>query len=208
MKLLLIGSTGMVGSRIAAEARDRGHTVTEVSRSGGEGRLAISTDDVASLAETASGHDAIVSAIAPPRDGSDASAPLVAAGHNVLDAARKADVARVLFVGGAGSLLLPDGTRNVDQAEFPAMYKGEALAHADLLDMIRSEADDLEWTNLSPAALIEPGERSGHFTLGLDDLVADADDVSRITAEDYSVALVDEIEHPAHLRQRFTLAHT
>lgn len=207
MKLLLIGSTGMVGGRIAAEARSRGHEVTEATRSGGDGRLALTVQDTDAVADAADGHDVIVSAVAPPRDGSDPSTPLVAAGRSLLDAVRVSGVERLLVVGGAGSLALSDGTRNVDQDDFPAEYRGEALAHADLLEMLRAEADDVAWTYLSPAAMIQPGERTGEFTLGGDELVVAEDGTSTISAEDYAVALVDEIEDPAHTGERFTLGY-
>jgi len=207
MNLFLIGSTGMIGSRIAREARDRGHQVTEATRSGGDGRLELDVHDTDAVAGALPGHDVLVSAVAPPRDGTDASGPLVAAGRSLLDAVRASDVERLLVVGGAGSLLLADGTRNVDQDDFPAEYRGEALAHADLLAMLRDEADDVAWAYLSPAGMIQPGERTGEFTLGGDELVVDNDGQSQVSAEDYAVALVDEVEEPAHTGERFTLGY-
>lgn len=207
-KILLIGPTGMIGSRVAAEARSRGHHVTEVTRSGGDDRIAADATDVAALAEAAAGHDAIISAISPPRDGTDPAPPLLDAGRSVMTAARNAGVGRVLIVGGAGSLLLDDGTRVVDQESFPEMVRPEALAQSDLLDLFRRDADDLDWSYLSPAGHIEPGSRTGTFTLGLDQLVTDAEGASTITAEDYAVALLDELESGAHIRQRFTAAYT
>lgn len=205
-KILLIGATGMVGARIADEALRRGHEVTEVSRSGSRGIVADARDSEA-IAKAARGHSAIVSAISPPRDGSDPAGPLLASSRSILDAARKAGVSRVLVVGGAGSLLLPDGGRVVDLPSFPAAVKPEALAQSDLLEMLRREAGDLDWSYLSPAAHIEPGERTAKFTLGLDNLVTDASGNSRISAEDYAVALIDELEQPAHIQERFTLGY-
>lgn len=207
MKLLLLGSTGMIGSRIAAEARDRGHDITEASRSAGEGRIALDVNDTDALANAASGHDAMVSAIAPPRDGSEQTAPLLAAGRSILAAAEQSGVTRIAFVGGAGSLLLPDGSRNVDQDGFPDEYKGEALAHGELLELLRNEGAATEWSYLSPAAVIQPGERTGEFTLGGDHLVVAADGSSEISAEDFAIALVDELENNNHVRKRFTLGY-
>lgn len=205
-RILLLGSTGMIGARVADEARRRGHEVTEATRSGGEGRLAIDATDTDALADAAAGHDAIISAISPPRDGTDAAAPLLASGGSLIEAARRAGVHRVLVVGGAGSLLLGDQGRVVDQPWFPAEVRPEALAQADLLDLFGTEAGDLDWSYLSPAGHIEPGERTGRFTLGLDDLVTDAEGTSHISAEDYAVVLIDELENGAHLRRRFTAA--
>lgn len=207
-KLLVLGSTGMIGSRIVAEARRRGHHVTEATRSGGDGRIALDASNTEALSAAAAGHDAIISAISPPRDGGDPAQPLLASGQSIMAAARTADVHRVFIVGGAGSLLLPDRTRVVDQDWFPAEVRPEALAQAELLDLWRDEADDLEWSYLSPAGHIEPGERTDHFTLGLDTVVANSEGNSNISAEDFAVAVINEIEHPTHLRQRFTLGYS
>lgn len=207
-KILLLGSTGMIGSRVAAEARTRGHDVTEATRSGGDGRLAIDAGDSAAIAEAAPGHDAIITAISPPRDGTPPAPTLLANGRSIIEAARTAGVTRVLVVGGAGSLLLENGERVVDQEWFPDMVRPEALAQGELLDLFREEASDLDWSYLSPAGHIEPGERTGEFTLGLDNLVADGEGNSAISAEDYAVALIDELEKSDHVRTRFTAAYT
>lgn len=206
--ILLIGSTGMIGSRIAAEAERRGIDVTAATRSGGEGRMALDASDPLAVAEAAKGHDAIVLAISPPRDGSEPTAPLIAAGQSVIDAGKAAKVLRVLVVGGAGSLRVPDGTQVVDQAWFPEEVKLEALAQGELLQLLRNEASELDWSYLSPAAMIEPGERTGVYTVGIDDLVANADGESKVSAEDYAVALIDELEAAANIRRRFTVAYT
>ena len=108
----------------------------------------------------------------------------------------------------AGSLLLPNGEQTVDQDSFPDEVRPEALAQGELLDLFCEEADDLEWSYLSPAGQIEPGERTGEFTLGKDELVADEEGNSVISAEDYAVALIDELEKNDHARTRFTAAYT
>ncbi|WUH96567.1 NAD(P)H-binding protein [Spirillospora sp. NBC_00431] len=207
MRILLIGATGMIGRRVADEARGRGHEVTGVTRTGGDGVAkadALDTDAIAGLAE---GHDAAVLAVAPPRDGSDPAGPLLAAARAVFDALRRAGVRRLVVVGGAGSLRVASGARVVDTPEFPAAHKGEALAQAELLEVVRAEAADLDWTYLSPAALIQPGERSGAFRLGGDELLADAGGNSLISAEDYAIALVDELEKNQAVRRRITVAY-
>lgn len=192
MKIALFGATGMVGSRIAAEATSRGHEVTSLSRStGGD----LSDADV--VREAAQAHDVIVSATGPSRTGEphqpwlDAVSTLIA----------HAGETRVLFVGGAGSLLTPDGTRLLDTAGFPEEYKPEATTGAAALDLFRAAPASLDWTFVSPSPVIAPGERTGRVVTALDTPAGDF-----VSAEDYAVALVDEIEQPQHRRQRFTAA--
>jgi putative NADH-flavin reductase len=207
MRILLIGATGMVGRRIAAEARDRGHEVTGVTRGGNEGTVGAEAGDTAAIARLAGGHDAVVLSVPPPRDGSETEGPLLAATRAVLDALRQAGVRRLVVVGGAGSLEVAPGVRLVDTPDFPAVYKSEALAAAAQLEVIRAEAGDLDWTFISPAAVIGPGERTGAFRLGGDRLLTDAGGDSRISAEDYAVALVDELEKNNAVQRRITVAY-
>jgi putative NADH-flavin reductase len=110
-----------------------------------------------------------------------------------------------LVVGGAGSLEVAPGVQLVDTPNFPQEWKGIALAHRDVLPILK--ASDLEWTYLSPAALIQPGERTGKFRLGGTQMVTDEKGESRISAEDFAVALVSELETPKHVRQQFTLGY-
>lgn len=207
MRILLIGATGMVGRRIAAEARERGHEVTGVTRSGNEGTAKAEAGDADAIAGLAEGHDAVVLTVPPPRDGSETEGPLLAITRGVLDALRRAGVRRLVVVGGAGSLEVAPGVRLVDTPGFPDLYKSEALAAAAQLGVIRAEAGDLDWTFISPAALIEPGERTGTFRLGGDQLLSDAEGNSRISAEDYAVALVDELENNDAIGRRITVAY-
>jgi len=109
-------------------------------------------------------------------------------------------------VGGAGSLEVAPGVRLVDAPGFPELHKAEALAQGEALAVFRG-VSDLEWSFLSPAAVIAPGERTGAFRLGGDQLLADADDNSHISAEDYAIALIDEAEEPKHTGRRFTVAY-
>ncbi len=214
MKVLLVGATGMIGSRVAAEAVQRGHEVTAVSRGGNapEGVAGVTAEQAAAadagrIAELAQGHDAIVSAISPPRDGSDPQAPLLAAGRALIEAARRSGVRRVIVVGGAGSLETAPGVRHVDDPDFNPLYKNEALAQGELLGLLRADAGDLDWTYISPAAVIAPGERTGAFRVGGDQLMHDADGKSFITAEDYAAGLVDELEKGENPRRRISLAY-
>ncbi|CAB4929169.1 unannotated protein [freshwater metagenome] len=192
MKIALFGATGMVGSRIAAEATARGHEVTALSRSTG-GDLA----DADAVHTAAQSHDVVVSATGPSRT-DESHEPWLAAVSTLIE---QAGEARVLFVGGAGSLLTPDGTRLLDTDGFPEEYKAEATSGAAALDLFRAAPDSLDWTFVSPAPVIAPGERTGSYATALDTPAGDF-----ISAEDYAVALVDEIEQPQHRRQRFTAA--
>ncbi|GGS80896.1 NAD(P)-dependent oxidoreductase [Streptomyces cinerochromogenes] len=213
MKIVLLGATGMVGSRIAAEAVARGHEVVAVSRSGSapvdSPRLTAAAGDAGSATEVAGlveEADAVACALVPPRDGSDPCAPFAALYDAVLNGVRSAGVRRVVIVGGAGSLDVAPGTVLRDTPGFPDEVKPEADAHAALLATLRG-VSDLEWTYVSPAALIAPGERTGTFRVGGDSLLTDAEGNSRISAEDYAVAFVDEIEKAAHPKARISVAY-
>ncbi len=120
---------------------------------------------------------------------------------------KAAGVKRLIVVGGAGSLEVAPGVQVVDTPEFPAAWKGIALAHRDALEVYRKEGGELEWTYFSPPALIEPGERTGKFRVGSDQLLVDGTGQSQISAEDYAIALLDEVETPRHVRKRFTAAY-
>jgi putative NADH-flavin reductase len=212
MKVLLFGASGAIGAAIAGELADRGHEVVAASRSGSAsgdlGRPAASVDatDAASVAAAASGVDAIVSAIGPRHDGTDDVDLLVRGARGLVDGARRAGVRRVVVVGGAGSLEVAPGVRVVDTPGFPAGWKAVALAHADALEVFR-EVDDLDWTYVSPAALIEPGERSGSYRRGGDQLLVDDAGTSRITYPDFAIAIADELEQGSAIRRRITVAH-
>jgi len=212
MKIVLFGGSGMIGSRIAKEALDRGHQVTAVGREPAKIELkhpALQTAkgdvlDPASITAIALGHDAAISAYSPGHPGDPRN--LVKAAQALLAGLKPAGVKRLLVVGGAGSLEVKPGLRLVDTPEFPAAWKPVALAHADALQVFRGEKT-LEWSYLSPAAFIAPGERTGKYRLGGEQLVIDAKGESRISAEDYAVAVLDELERPRHVRARFTAAY-
>jgi putative NADH-flavin reductase len=213
MNIALIGATGFVGSKVLAEALQRGHRVTAIARTPGkiaaQERLTVVQADASNATELAAavkGHDAIVSAYNGPR-GQDAFAKLYLAGvRAAIEGARKAGVSRLLWVGGAGSLFVAPGVQLVDTPQFPAEYKTEALTARDGLNIFRDE-QTLEWSFISPAPMLAPGERTGRFRLGGDNVLMDGDKPGRISVEDLAVAIVDEIEKPAHVRQRFTLAY-
>ena len=208
MKVVLYGASGMIGSRILNELLARGHQVTAVVRNPDKvtasGPIVVKGDitDAASVAATAKGQDAAISAYAPP---SAQVGLLQDAARSLLAGLEKAGVKRLLMVGGAGSLEVAPGVQLVDTPEFPAAWKAIALAHRDVLLSLKTSS--LDWAYLSPAAFIQPGERTGSFRLGTTQLVTDTKGESRISAEDFAVAMVDELEKPRHLRQQFTAAY-
>jgi hypothetical protein len=211
LKIALFGATGMIGSRIAAEAARRGHQVTALSRNpsrvpGDVANLeAAQADllDTASVSAAVHGHDVVASAYAPPQD--DVKS-VDKATRALIEGVRAAGLKRVVVVGGAGSLEVAPGRQLVDTEDFPDAYKAVALAHRDTLPIYR-EATDLEWTFFAPAAMIAPGERTGKFRTAAKTLLADADGNSRISAEDYAAAFVDELEQSRFIREVATVAY-
>ncbi|HLC43347.1 MAG TPA: NAD(P)-dependent oxidoreductase [Methylomirabilota bacterium] len=211
MKIALFGAMGNIGRRIAQEALTRGHEVTAVARDPSRvdlprNRLTVAKGDVLnpdSVATAVAGHDIVISAVGPGRDGDPQM--IVKAAHSLIDGVKRAKVRRLIVVGGAGSLEIASGRQLIDTPEFPAAWKPAAEAHRAALAIYR--AADLDWTYLSPAAFIQPGERTGKYRTGTDQLVTDERGESRISMEDYAMALLDEVEHPKFIRQRFTAAH-
>lgn len=202
MKIALIGASGNVGTRIVAELVSRGHQVTGIARdpariAAGPNVTAVKgdADDEAALAGLLKGHDAVISSLRFL--GSDAK--------KLIAAVRASGVKRYLVVGGAASLEIAPGQRLLDTPNFPEAYKAEATAGAAFLDTLRA-TDDLDWTFFSPAAMFGPGERTGTFRLGTDQLIAN-EKGSSISYEDYAIALVDEIETPKHVKARFTIGY-
>jgi putative NADH-flavin reductase len=212
MKLVLFGATGMVGSRIAMEASARGHQVLAVSRSGqspvpGVTATAADATDREKVAEVARGADVVASACVPPRDGSDPRGPFLALNEALVAGVRAAGVGRLMVVGGAGGLEVAPGQALSDQPGFPEAYLPEAHAHRAVLAYYRALDDGLDWTYVSPAAEIAPGTRTGRFRVDGDQFMTDDQGRSLISAEDYAVAFVDELEAHAHPRGRMSVAY-
>ena len=203
MKIALIGVTGNVGSRLLAELLRRGHEITGIARHAerlpSQPHVTLKNADANeadSLAKVLIGHDAVISTA---RFSSLKPQPLLAA-------IKTAAVTRLLVVGGAGSLEVAPDVQLIDTPDFPPAYKPEAQAGRDFLNTLRDESE-LDWTFLSPSAIFVPGERTGKFRLGTNQLLIGEDGESRISMEDYSIALVDELETPRHLQQRFTVGY-
>lgn len=208
MKIFLIGASGMIGSRILAEATARGHEVVAGARNPekiaeGKGVKPVKVDlaDGAALARRAGAADIIVSAVSP-RSGGDPVAEARANGAAVMAAATAAGK-RLVMVGGAGSLNLPDGGAVLDHV--PELYRAEATGLKAVYGALKGSA--LDWTFFAPAGQIAPGVRTGKFRLGKDVLVSAADGTSTISAEDYALALVDELERPANRRSIMTIGY-
>lgn len=228
-KIALFGATGTIGSRVLREALGRGHQVTAVvrdpARLGGAGSGEAGATgaggtpvvvrgnvlDPTSVTRAASGQDVVVSAFGPgPGDPSTllSAAKSLVGGVQALGIDGAPPRPRVITVGGAGSLRTPGGPLVWDQAGIPEPVLAVMHAHGDALDFLRTvPVEEVHWTSLSPAARIEPGERTGTYRLALDDLVVDDDGRSLISTEDYAVALVDEIERDAHAGLRFTIGY-
>ena len=216
MKIVLFGATGNVGRRIAAEALRRGHDVVGVVRdpaavSSPDSRITLVRGDATnadSIARIVRGSDAVVSAISPrpnPRGLPQPSLPDNA--RALIAGLRKAGVRRVLYVGGASTLEIAPGRQLLDEPDFPQAYKAEALEGREALAIWRSEAAGLDWTFLSPAIEIGPGERTGKYRTTDETILFDAHGKSFISFEDYAVAVLDELERPQHVGRRFGVAY-
>ena len=217
MVVLVIGGAGYIGSHAARALKRAGHEVIIFDNlSTGYEKLAAGFElvkgdmlDADGIAKIAKGADVVISSYGPPSgpQGPDPTKvnQLVEATRALIAGARRAGAPRIIMVGGAGSLEVSPGLQIVDAPTFPDAYKPVALAHRDAFHVIRES--DLNWTYFSPAMMIQPGERTGKFRLGKDALVSDDKGNSSISAEDYAVALVDEVEQGRHTKQRFTIGY-
>ena len=203
MKIAIIGATGNVGTRIVDEALRRGHAVTAIARDpsklgerAGLTPVAADANVPGALAPLLAGHDAIVSSLRFSGSQPDL----------LIDAVRRSGVKRYLVVGGAGSLEVAPGLQVLDTPDFPEQYKATAEGARQALQLLKQEKE-LDWTMLSPSAIIAPGQRTGKFRLGTDQLLIDQNGQSHISVEDYAAAMIDELERPAHSRQRFTAGY-
>ncbi len=213
MNIALIGATGFVGSAVLDELLQRGHRVTVLARSPGklvarEGLTVVPGDaqNAAEVAQAAAGHDAVVSAYNPGWTVPDLHDQFLAGTRAIIDGTKQAGVRRLLVVGGAGSLFVAPGVQLVDTPEFPAEWKQGALAAREALNWVRTE-NTLDWTFLSPPILLAPGERTGKYRLGTEAPLMNGDQPGGISVTDLAVAIVDELETPRHVQQRFTVAH-
>ena len=218
MKVALIGATGFVGAKVLAELLSRGHTVTAVGRKldglheapGLTARMMDISDSVA-LAKVLEGHDAVVSAFNPGRGtaGDDVYSQHVKGHRAIIDAVKASGVTRYIAVGGAASLKAKSGQEFLDSPEFPAEFepfKGGIRGTREQYYMLKEEPS-LDWVFLAPSVFLTPGTRTGKYRVGGQEVLYDKDGKSHISLEDYAAALVDELEKPAHHKERFTVGY-
>lgn len=203
MKIALVGATGMAGSRIRDEAIKRGHHVTAIARRTHKlpqherlKHMELDAEDISILAEKLKGHDVVILAVRYQTTD----------GKKILEAAKKAGVKRIAVVGGAGTLEVAPGQHLMHQDFFPMEYFAEATANADILEVLKSN-NDFAWTYISPPAYFFDGDAIGNVRFDTDKLVMDAEGKSAVSTGDYAVVMMDEIENPKHLRERFTLGY-
>jgi putative NADH-flavin reductase len=203
MKIAVIGATGNAGSRIVTELLSRRHQVLGIARHPDKMQprpgLTLTQGDVkdeAGLTKLLTGQEAAIHSVRF----------LDTDAQSAIGAAKKSGVKRFLVVGGAGSLEVAPGSALVDTPNFPPAYKPEASGGRDFLNTLKAERE-LDWTYLSPSVFFSPGERTGKFRLGKDQVLTGADGQSKISMEDYAIALADEIENPKHSRERFTVGY-
>jgi putative NADH-flavin reductase len=208
MQTSLYGATGRAGSRILAELILRGHAVTAVTRDinakpperKGIDWTCDDLSDVEHIRKTIAGAQAVVSAYAAPPD---APGELKRVCLRLAEAVTVTN-SRLIIVGGAGVLQVVPGVTLLQSGRLPPEWRPLAQAHADALAALRATAAN--WTYISPAALFDPGERTGDYRISENTLLMDASGQSRISMEDYAIAVVDEIETPRHIRSSFAVA--
>ena len=214
--VVLIGATGFVGSAVLNELLSRGHKVTAVVRNAAKlpknDNLTAVEEDVANvdaLANIAKGKDAVISAYNPGWTNPDIKRLIEENYPKIVEAVKKSGVGRLLIVGGAGTLFVKPGLRVVDSGAIPAEIMDGVRPLGDFYLNGLTKEHDLDWVFFSPAGVFdEKGERTGKFRLGKDDLIIDpTTGSSHISVQDYAVAMVDELEKPAHHKERFTIGY-
>lgn len=215
MKIALLAATGRAGQTILNELISRGHQVTAVARDLAklpkerpETVVPVQDDlsDANRIAEIIHGSDAVVSAVGAPRNDPHADTDvLLWISERIVTAVRQSGTPRLIVVGGCGSLWLSPGIKVIDSEYWPKSLVPIARSHMKVLEALKTS--EINWTYVSPPMLIDLGERTGRYRLGGDELIIDDQGKSWISFEDYAIALVDELEKPAHERARFSVGH-
>lgn len=211
MKIAIIGATGWIGSTLMNEALNRGHQVVAISRDASnivkEGVTAHSLDLLAEggIKEAVIGADLVIAAIGGRAKGNHEIVASTA--QRLLNELPKSDIQRLIWVGGAGSLEVASGIQLITVPDFPKEYKDEAIAQGQALEVFRNSDSSLDWLFVSPAAEIFPGERTGIYRVGGEQLLSDEEGNSKISVEDYAVALLDEAENDQHHNKRIGIAY-
>jgi putative NADH-flavin reductase len=214
-EIVLIGASGFVGSAILKEALDRGFKVLAVVRHPEKIKtvhkdLIVKQSDVSSadtVAEVCKGADSVISAYNPGWKNPDIAKETTLVYRAILEGVRKSGVKRFLIVGGAGSLFISPGKRIMDSGLIPESYLPAVRALADVYLIDLTAEKSIDWVFFSPAGTLEPGLRTGKFRLGKDDMIVNEKEESKISVQDYAVAMIDEVEKPAHHRERFTIGY-
>ena len=213
--IVLIGASGFVGSAILKEALNRGFKVTAVVRHPEKIKienenLKVVKADVSSLEqmyEVCKGADAVISAYNPGWNNPNIYRETLEVYLTIIDGVKKAGINRFLMVGGAGSLFVAPGVRLMDSGNIPENILPGVKALAEFYLKFLKKEKEVDWVFFSPAANLHPGVRTGRYRLGKDDLMVDIDGNSHISVEDYAAAMIDELEHPAHHKTRFTIGY-
>lgn len=214
-KVVLIGATGFVGSAILNELLERGHEVTAVVRNVEKlpknALVKPVKEDVGNedaIAKLLEGKDAVISAYNPGWTNPNITQETIVNYRHILAAAKKSGIGRLLVVGGAGTLFCAPGVRILETGVFPNEIFNCVVSLGYVYLNILQNEKELDWVFFSPAGMFdEKGERTSKFRLGKDDLVVDAEGNSHISVQDYAVAMVDELEKPAHHKERFTIGY-
>ena len=213
--VLLIGATGFVGSAVLNELVSRGHKVTAMARNTEKVAKSELVDavkeDVANvdaIAKLAEGKDVIISAYNPGWTNPDIATLISENYPKILSAAKKSGVERLLIVGGAGTLFCAPGLRVVDSGAIPEEIMGGVRPLGDFYLNTLMNENDIDWIFFSPAGVFDQqGKKTGNYRLGKDDLIVDAEGNSHISVQDYADAMVNELEKPAHHKERFTIGY-
>ncbi|MCG9595695.1 NAD(P)-dependent oxidoreductase [Vibrio sp. Isolate25] len=212
MKIAVLGASGWIGSHIVNEAKARGHEVIALVRNpanfeikGVETRQFDLLDSSADIIAAVDDAEVVISAIGGRAAGNHDIVARTA--ETLLTQLPKSSASRLLWVGGAGSLEVAPGVQLISIPEFPDEYKPEAVAMGEALEVFRSAETSVNWTFISPAAEIFPGEKQSPYRIGGDTLLTDNDGNSRISVADYAVAMIDELESAKHLNQRIGVAY-
>jgi len=214
-KIALIGASGFVGSALLNESLQRGHQVTAIVRHPEKitlvhPNLIVMQGDVMSVdtvEKLVRGADVVISAYNPGWTNANIAADTTGTYKSIVEGVKRAGISRLLIVGGAGSLIATSGERVMDTGEIPESYMPAVEALAGVLYDLQKEETQLDWAFFCPAGNIAPGERTGQFRLGEDELIVDEHGQSAISVEDYALAMLDEVENPAHHRERFTIGY-
>jgi uncharacterized protein len=213
VRLAVIGASGWIGGLVTGEALERGHEVTGLLRDsgkaealpGGAGSAVADVTDAEAVANAIDGHDAIVGAYRAPAEQPE---QMPQAARSVCEAAGRSGVTRLIWTGGTGVMRVPGtDTDVVDLPQFPEEWRASTLAHREALQVLRSDGEELDWTYVCPPRTIEPGDRTGEYRTSVDDMLFDENGQSRISAEDFAVAVVDLLESGEHRGERVNFAY-